>query len=420
MAERNSSESVPHMPFGVETPQARYDLRVRGARPRDIDVRAGIDEDFGYLQNSSTVPKDLTGVAPGVVASGESCTDHNRDEEAQEGRLRNENGRPQGAHRNMDQVIHTANQRDGDYVALPREGDQDSEVEIMPRARNPLPARPQPRTPFHMTGAPLHLRPEPYDGVSDWLEYLVYFEQLAEVQGWDQPTMAIVLGLSLKGSARSVLVNLSLQERRDYSTLKDALTQNFRPPQQVHLYQVELRSRKRQAGESLAELGRDIIRLTRLAYPSADQATRETIGISAFLDAIPNPSLEIRLSVTKGHPRTVLEAVALAMEVDAILQADTYGRAKSRKDHTHQLDDDKPEAVTTAQLLKTIEKLEKEVMELKNSKKPPRDGHDSSKKSFTDRETRTCYNCGKVGHLARDCRKKPKNPGNGGSRPSSQ
>ena len=34
-----------------------------------------------------------------------------------------------------------------------------------------------------MVGQPLTMKPEPYDGKSDWPEYLVYFEQMAEVYG---------------------------------------------------------------------------------------------------------------------------------------------------------------------------------------------------------------------------------------------
>ena len=156
----------------------------------------------------------------------------------------------------------------------------------------------------------------------------MYFEQLAEVHGWDHPTMAMVLGLSLRGSARSVMVNLTLPQRREYKSLKSALTQHFCPPQQVHLYQAELKARKRKPNESLPDLGRDIARLIRLAYPKADTATRETIGVNAFLDAIPGPAIEVRLNVLRGHPSTILEAVALAMEVDALFEAEA---AKKRK-----------------------------------------------------------------------------------------
>ena len=54
-------------------------------------------------------------------------------------------------------------------------------------------------------GRSISAKPESYDGSEDWDEYLVYFEQLAELNGWNKPTMAMMLGLSLRGSARTVL-----------------------------------------------------------------------------------------------------------------------------------------------------------------------------------------------------------------------
>ena len=92
-----------------------------------------------------------------------------------------------------------------------------------------------------MVGARLNFKPDPYDGISDFTEYMVYFEQLSEMQNWDHPTMAMALGLCLKGSARSVLANLTLAQRREYKALKSALMQHFCPPQKVHLYRAELK-----------------------------------------------------------------------------------------------------------------------------------------------------------------------------------
>ena len=50
-------------------------------------------------------------------------------------------------------------------------------------------------------------------------------------------------------------------------------------------------------------------------------ATRETLSINAFLDALPGQAIETRLHVIKGRPRTLQEAVAYSTEIDAILQA---------------------------------------------------------------------------------------------------
>ena len=62
----------------------------------------------------------------------------------------------------------------------------------------------------------------------------------------------------------------------------------------------------------MAELGRDIVRLVNLAYPQSVMATRETLSINAFLDALRGPAIETRLHIIKGRPRMLQEAAAYA------------------------------------------------------------------------------------------------------------
>ena len=71
----------------------------------------------------------------------------------------------------------------------------------------------------------------------------------------------------------------------------------------------------------MEDLGRDLTSLVQLVYLQADTATRETLEIKAFLDALRGLAIETRLHVIKGRPRMLQKAVAYATEIDTVLQA---------------------------------------------------------------------------------------------------
>ena len=95
----------------------------------------------------------------------------------------------------------------------------------------------------------------------------------------------------------------------------------------MHLYQAELKARKKKTVESMVDLGRDVAKLVRLTYLTTDATIREVIGIYFFLEALSGPAAEMKLHIIKGRPHTSREAVvavAHATEVDVI-------EAESRK-----------------------------------------------------------------------------------------
>ena len=115
-----------------------------------------------------------------------------------------------------------------------------------------------------------HLTP---DGTTDLEQYLVYFEQLSMLIGWNRPVMAIMFGLALRTVAWSVLTSLSFTEKQNFLEVIEALKHNFSPSQQVQIYPAELKGRKRKAHMPLTELWLDIQRFLCTAYPQVDQAT---------------------------------------------------------------------------------------------------------------------------------------------------
>ena len=281
--------------------------------------------------------------------------------------------------------------------------------------RRPGLPRPQmyPPPPFHHQPRPVvstmpSIRPETYDGTSDWGEYLTYFEQLAELNQWDEERKAAVLSVCLKGEARVVLAGLDPARRRSFHALTTALAQSFAPAELVYLYQAELKARKRKSGESMAELGREIAKLVRLSHPTADQATREVIGINSFLEALPGPVSDMKLHVIKGRPRTLQEAVAHATEVDAVLEAESRKGGKRRGEVRRMATSSEEDSREEVERLKRgLEKMQTELTQTKyelaeTKTELKRNGRRGERRSLKDV---ICYQCGDKGHYKRDCKK---------------
>ena len=60
------------------------------------------------------------------------------------------------------------------------------------------------------------------------------------------------------------------------------------------------------------ELAEDVEKLIPLAHPNADPAMMEVLGIDHLIDALYE---EMRLKVRQSHPKTLREAVQIALEL---------------------------------------------------------------------------------------------------------
>jgi hypothetical protein len=164
------------------------------------------------------------------------------------------------------------------------------------------------------------MKPSLYDGQTPYEDYQVQFHMLTELNGWSNDVKALYLAGCLNGSARSVLNDMDPQDRYNYGKLDEALRERFGTDDQSELFKAKLRNRVKNKEETLQELAHDIRRLVRLAYPKAPARTHDDLTKDQFIEALGDG--EIRWSVFQARPKTITEALKVAMELEAFKESE--------------------------------------------------------------------------------------------------
>jgi hypothetical protein len=152
-----------------------------------------------------------------------------------------------------------------------------------------------------------------YNGTTCLETFLAKFDNCAHYYEWSAVDQQFYLKAALEGPAGQLLWDLD----RDASILhiKKLLRCRFGSDNQAERFRAELRSRKRKAGESLQSLYQDVCRLMALAYPGPTSDLSEIVGRDAFLEALNNQTLRVR--VLEREPRTLDQALNAAVRLEA-------------------------------------------------------------------------------------------------------
>ena len=168
------------------------------------------------------------------------------------------------------------------------------------------------------------MKPATYDGVGSWIDYRAHFEACSDINMWNDRQKSLYLAASLRGQAQTVLGNMKSGTACTYMELCDALESRFAPANQTELYRAMLREKRQKAAETLPELGESIRRLAHLAYPTAPREVTEMIAKDQFVDALID--FDMRLRIQQSRPKSLNEAIRLAVEIEAFSRAERQRR----------------------------------------------------------------------------------------------
>lgn len=240
---------------------------------------------------------------------------------------------------------------------------------------------------------------EYYSGEQPWPVWHRMFEKIAMLNGWKKE-LPNRLFAHLKGPALEVACSMPDRELEDYTSLVTTLDNQFGPAKQSELHLAELRSRKKKSSESFRELGRDIRKLSGLAYSTASYEERERLARVHFIDAIPEP--EIKFLILQRKTSNLDEAVQAAEEIAGYKRWIDFDSEKSeprqRGRHVNAVSVGDSFTECMKQNTESLKKVEETLAAMLSKQ----EDQNKRNRGFNQRNTR-CYNCNQLGHLRRDC-----------------
>ena len=245
--------------------------------------------------------------------------------------------------------------------------------------------------------------PETFDGERDFDEWISHFEDVADLNGWNDGEKLRWLKVRLVGKARVAFNRLTHVTQQSFATAKEALHNRFEPDSKRELYKVELERRKKSEKESWADYGDALSQLARKAFPNLQDEAREQLALNRYMDQLKNP--QISFSVKQRRPRSIQEAVSATIELQSYLvKPDAQEAVCEVKEES---------AVATIKSTQTdimdmMQRLITRVEQLETNSqryKPPKPARPVQQPSGQRSNTQPvrCYRCQQFGHFARGC-----------------
>ena len=261
------------------------------------------------------------------------------------------------------------------------------------------------------------LLPPPFRAAPDqsWEDWEEDFTSCAQLNHWDDAASRHVLQLRLQGPAREALRSLSPATKSQLATLLAALRDRFLPANHHEVKRSTFRLRTQRSDEGILAFGNAIRGLAAQAFPTMDIAQRDLLSRDQFLDGLRDGNL--RLRVRYGNPKSLDDAIRIALEVNAAELAEERRRADGGQ--SIPTSTVPPSLIASAApadtLLKAVEQQSTLLSSLLNRvirlESPAHasfavsSGVPYAPRSSVPLAERRCWNCGEMGHIRMTCTK---------------
>ena len=158
-----------------------------------------------------------------------------------------------------------------------------------------------------------------YDGSTCLETFLARFDNCVRYFKWNEEDKLFQLCASLSGPAGQILWDAGTHTTVD--EVERLLRNRFGNINQAERFRAELRARRRKPGEPLQKLYQDVCRLMALAYPGPSTELSNVVARDAFLDALDNNNL--RIKILEREPVSLDDALKLACRFEAFDKTST-------------------------------------------------------------------------------------------------
>ena len=128
--------------------------------------------------------------------------------------------------------------------------------------------------------------PDMYNGSLSWDDWICHFENVADVNDWDDDRKLKFLKARLVGRAQRVFQHLSGDTRGEYDRAKVALWSRFEPESKKSRYQSEFQCQRKKKNKSWPNIAEDRRLLADKAYPELQEKVCERLALNLYLDQL--------------------------------------------------------------------------------------------------------------------------------------
>ena len=241
--------------------------------------------------------------------------------------------------------------------------------------------------------------PKPFasGNISEWF---TRFDVCSDANEWDDDKKVVKLPTLLEGEAFAAWLDLSLEERKEYKTMKEKLIARMAPSNFVTME--EFRDRKLRPGEALSLYLHDLRQLIDRAMPKLDLALKEQLILHQFVAGLPATiNRQLRATGDMTNLQSTLERAKLLLSLEEEQKVAAVTPQMGSSCHN------------VERLVEQVAALTEQVAAL------------SARSRDRDQRPVRCYNCGRLGHMRRNCQQQQQEnyngtPAKGNSRPAHQ